>query len=537
MGAGLWIRRTVVRWTALTLSLVSVTFAQGAERGLTRAESEEVFAQNENYAIVVGIDRYENLPALRHARDDAARLTALFREQGYTVFELPNYEASERRILAAIAKAGRLATNEGRHRQGNVVFAFAGHGFRDGRTNYLATGETDPEDLARTALSVSSVREALEASGVRQRVLLIDACRNVPGARSVGDPHQAGFSPDEGAEGVAVLYSTGARQLSFEDPGLGQGVFTHYVAKGLSGEAAGADGLVTFDRLWRYVEGKVKRHVIEAFGEVQVPYVGGERTGEFVLARVESGEVERLDVEPEPTPDVSRLTVRTEPQDAQVGSAELQAGDVQARGWYRGCERGDAANCVDLGYAFKRGENGLGSSDERAVSLFSRGCVRGDERGCSELWPIYQKGEIVPPGLEQSASSYERACEEGNAHACHHTAHNYWNGEGVPVDPERAVSLYERGCEGGKAEACTYLADKYRTGEGGLSADDGRAVSLYERGCEGGDSTGCLYLGLAYEDGKGGVQQDLDRAMSLFERSCDAGSWSGCGELERLNGN
>ena len=104
--------------------------------------------------------------------------------------------------------------------------------------------------------------------------------------RSVG-VRREGFEPDDGAEGVAVLYSTAAQRLSWEDPQLGHGVFTHYLAEGLEGAAADDDGLVTFDGLRRYVSGKVKRHVLERFDDIQVPYIGGERTGEFVLARVE----------------------------------------------------------------------------------------------------------------------------------------------------------------------------------------------------------------------------------------------------------
>ena len=242
-----------------------------------------LFESNENYAVVVGVDRYRYANPLNYAVADATRLAGLLEAQGYEVELIVDYEADPDAIVERLRTVGEIITRDGRERRGNLLFAFSGHGFRQGQENYLATGRTDPERLVETALPMSALKDVLLESGVRQRALFIDACRNDP-SRSRG--HDNGtFTLDEDAEGLAILYSTGAGTLSWEDPDLGQGVFSYFLSEGLSGEAADEAGYVTFDGLYRYVQTAVKNYVLSEFDRKQIPYVGGERTGTFVLGR------------------------------------------------------------------------------------------------------------------------------------------------------------------------------------------------------------------------------------------------------------
>ncbi len=308
------------QWLIWVFAVSLMANAHAMEKGLTREQSQAVFEQNENYAVIVGVDKYDKLASLNYAVADAERLAKFFSAQGYEVELLTDYKASRERILDRIRQVGELATNGGTSAQGNVVFAYSGHGFQDsaGR-NYLTTSASDPARIRDTALSMADLTAALEQSPVRQRVLFIDACRNDP-SRSVPAANRR-FSLDDEAEGLAILYSTRAGTLSWEDNRLGHGVFTHYFVEGLQGEAADtASGIVTFDRLQRYVQSKVKKHVRRRFEKVQIPYIGGERTGEFVLAMGERRSAP-LPNAPEPeltAPQTGRLTVKVEPLDARV---------------------------------------------------------------------------------------------------------------------------------------------------------------------------------------------------------------------------
>ena len=54
--------------------------------------------------------------------------------------------------------------------------------------------------------------------------------------------------------------------------------------RGLEGEAAGPDGLITFGDVTNYVTQEVKAYAFE-HGRAQVPYEFGEATGDFILGR------------------------------------------------------------------------------------------------------------------------------------------------------------------------------------------------------------------------------------------------------------
>ena len=59
--------------------------------------------------------------------------------------------------------------------------------------------------------------------------------------------------------GVALLMSSKSEELSLEDQGLRQGVFTYYVLQGLKGRAdANNDYLITIKELYNYVYAKVR---------------------------------------------------------------------------------------------------------------------------------------------------------------------------------------------------------------------------------------------------------------------------------------
>ena len=296
------------------------TMALAQERGLTRAQSAEIFADKKKYAVIVGVNNYidNTISNLEYAVNDAKCMAEFFEWQGYEVELLVGSEANNDEIKARL-ESFTSESSKAEPIRGSLVFAFSGHGFQHNKKNYLATPGTKRDDLDDTALAIDTVTAILEQTKFRQRVLFIDACRN-DASKSVYDKEQT-FSEDKASEGLAILYSTKANSLSWEDEGLG--VFTRYLLEGLQGKAASDDGLVTFDRLSRYVVDPVKRHVREKFGKEQIPYIGGERTGEFVLAKVNPLRV---------VPDSFKQNY--EPDMVNIGSGSFSMGDLTGDGLY-----------------------------------------------------------------------------------------------------------------------------------------------------------------------------------------------------------
>jgi hypothetical protein len=261
--------------------------AQGREKRVTPVDAAQraTFERERKVgvAILVGIGqypRYSGLGDLRYPTRDADLLETELSTQRYVVTSLKDTEATRGAILNAIRQAGEVIDAE----HGTFVFFFSGHGFAEGNTNFLASYDAASNDLAHSGLDLQAVEKAMIASGVKRRVMYIDACRNEPG-KGAGDGRS--FSRFESSSGTRILFSTKAGRISYEDDELKQGLFTYYLSRGLHGEAARDDGLVSFRDLADYVVDGVERRSLKQ-GHVQVPYEAGESSGDFLLARAAS---------------------------------------------------------------------------------------------------------------------------------------------------------------------------------------------------------------------------------------------------------
>jgi len=192
---------------ALTVSAAALVHAQQSRafRPITVAKKR---------ALLIGNQRYPASPLGNPVRD-AKKLAAALRELGFdevTALEDLTLEEMEQAVLDFRA---RLAGGD------LGVFYYAGHGMQVNRENFLL-----PVDYRRTsasavkydALSASKVRDLLEDSGARLRVMILDACRNNPfkPGRSALD----GLAPmAAGAEGTLIAFATGDDNIA-TDSGL-----------------------------------------------------------------------------------------------------------------------------------------------------------------------------------------------------------------------------------------------------------------------------------------------------------------------------
>lgn len=292
------------------LQICAPLSAQNVETGSALGSQAESNQKEEplKLAVVVGIDKYSpfsGVSPLNYAVADAKLLKDTLEGQGYSVLGLYDGEATVKFIKKAIQEIARLADGHDSHEPASIIFSFSGHGFAVEDENYLVAYDTDRDDVLETGFPLAEVVDQIKSTNISQKVLLIDACRNNPEQRS----SSASFV-DQQAEGVGILFSTRSGDVSYESSVLGNGVFTHFVAKGLSGEALNDSGNVSLYSLKRYVEKKVPEWTIRNLQFVQTPYQAGEYTGEFTLAHnPESADaqtnakfvpVERVD--PEPTP-------------------------------------------------------------------------------------------------------------------------------------------------------------------------------------------------------------------------------------------
>jgi tetratricopeptide (TPR) repeat protein len=261
-------------------------------------EAASYYEYRERWAVLVGISKYAyDAWSLKHAHRDAEKLAELLKQATYGGFD-------EKRILllldeqattAALTKALRSFLKKPA-RQDLVLLHFSCHGAPDpdGLDEvYLVTHDTDPSDIAATALPMREVRYALDYTLKAQRVVILaDTCHSA----ALGNRGRRSATPNaalmnsylkqvgESKEGRAWLLSAEANEVSLEDErwGGGHGLFTHHLIEGLKGDAdRDRRGVVKVGDLFDYVEQRVK----EDSGHKQHPSKGVEGFDrEMVLA-------------------------------------------------------------------------------------------------------------------------------------------------------------------------------------------------------------------------------------------------------------
>jgi len=285
-------------------------------------------ARAENWALLIGIDRYQdgdNINALGGADGDALALAKALTE----VANFPG-DGQHVRVLTSGGDAKflplknrilrELETLRQRVKPGDTVFvSFSGHGVESGGVPYLLPYDADIStgDLIRdTGIAEEKFRDYLRSVPAAAVIVAFDMCRvnaDRSGRSGGGDARltagqvrglnfarPAGGSADSpGAAGathpgiVATFFACAAEQRSYEWREKGRGYFSYYLEQGLRGKAADASGAVSLDGLKRYLSSAVPDAVRrEELGKAQTPtgrIEGSLDAGGVVLARGAKG--------------------------------------------------------------------------------------------------------------------------------------------------------------------------------------------------------------------------------------------------------
>lgn len=227
------------------------------------------------WSVIVGVGRYNHLPSLKYTDDDAYRLFAFLKSpEGGAVADnnirvLIDEDAARENILRTMKRIFLQADEND-----VVMFYFSGHGY-DG--SFLPSDYDGFNNLVKH----QEVIDILSQSKAKHKMVFADACHSGSlnkdnGLAAKGAYHQplkdfySSFEKSSG--GLALLLSSTKDEFSLEDQGLRQGVFSHYLMRGLKGEAnTNADGIIDITELYEFV----KKRVIKYTNGVQTPNLSG----------------------------------------------------------------------------------------------------------------------------------------------------------------------------------------------------------------------------------------------------------------------
>ncbi len=248
----------------------SKIFELGDQVGTAAAAAAVTPAAGGNtYALLIGISKYKKPELdLQFANADATELSKFLQSPrggglpSQNVLTLTDEKATTAAVRSAFNEflKGRAGKND------TIVIMAAGHGTVESpgsKSAYILTYDSDPQDLASTALPMKEVADLFteQLKRVRRVLLFVDVCK----AGTIGTIKSTTVNSDVQQLGdidgdMFGLLASRPKELSEEGPqfGGGHGVFSYFVVRGLDGEADdNKDGIVDASELIKYVSNQV----------------------------------------------------------------------------------------------------------------------------------------------------------------------------------------------------------------------------------------------------------------------------------------
>ena len=237
-----------------------------------------------NWGLIIGIERYNNLPSVDFAERDAS----IMREYFIRVLGVPD----ENMIFLVDSRATKSTMTgylkdylpKNVERDTNLYLYFAGHGFPEVKggvvqDTYLVPYDGNPRFISETGYKIKDFYEDLNKLKIERTFVFLDACFSGGASRSekmLGGTRPALIDPPTillKSDKVISLASTKGGQASNSYPERKHGLFTYFLLGGLKGAAdKDGDGWITMEELFSYVQDNVAK-VSRRKGVEQTPSV------------------------------------------------------------------------------------------------------------------------------------------------------------------------------------------------------------------------------------------------------------------------
>jgi hypothetical protein len=224
------------------------------------------------WAVIIGVGRYQHMQTLKYTDDDAYRMYAFLKSpEGGAIPDqqiavLIDEDATRSKMLRTMKQIFLKADDND-----VVMLYFSGHGLE---------GSFVPSDFNgfNNLVKHTEITEIFKQSKAKHRIVFADAChsgsmlamRSTSKVQDTVDKYYGAFNNIKG--GTALLLSSKSEETSLEDSGLRQGVFSHFLMKGLKGKAdTNNNKIVTIKELYNFVHKEVTDYTMNA----QTPNLSG----------------------------------------------------------------------------------------------------------------------------------------------------------------------------------------------------------------------------------------------------------------------
>ena len=280
-------------WVSVMLCLVLASpLTVAAERGIKLAGNR--------HALVIGNGNYRSSP-LKNPVNDALDMSAALRRLGFSV--TVKTDADQRVMEDAIRQLGRTLT------AGGVgLFYYAGHGIQVQGRNYLIPVGADivkEPDVKYEAVDAGRVLAYMEDAGNNLNIIILDACRDNPFARSFRSGDK-GLARMDAPTGSIVAYATSPGSVAADGSGR-NGLYTAKLLKHMLTPG------ITIERALK----NVRIEVASASNRKQIPWESSSLMGDFYFTSEKKVNT------------ASKSVPKKKPERIQVNNTELNPDTVK----------------------------------------------------------------------------------------------------------------------------------------------------------------------------------------------------------------
>jgi hypothetical protein len=278
-----WGNRSEPKIVKLTIDIKDSSIAEKLEP--LNPSKIRTKSSNNKVALIIGIENYLESPNAKYANLDAKYFFDYARK-GFGVKKqninlLVDEQATFVKTNKALTKWLRSKIKSG---QSDLIIFFAGHGLAssDGKELYLLPQDSDPDLLARTALSRTELFQEIINLNPKSVTMFLDTCYS--GVSRDEQMLLASARPirivaDEQSEipnNFTIFSASKLDQISSGLKEANHGIFSYYLMKGLEGKAdANKDKDITNGELLAYMDQNVAQKASE-LGRQQNPSLAGD---------------------------------------------------------------------------------------------------------------------------------------------------------------------------------------------------------------------------------------------------------------------
>ena len=237
----------------------------------------------EAIALIIGVEHYQNVPSAEFAENDAR----VFYDYAANALGIPTDrikllvgpDARRLDIQKAVRTWLKPLIATGRS---EVFVFFSGHGLasEDGKDLFLLPFDGDSSLLVESSVRRKEIIDTIMSAGAASATLFLDTCysggtRGKDTLTALTRPVMITAKEQTVPPNVTILAAAANDQLSSSLVPAKHGLFSYFLMKGLEGNAAGPDHIITAERLEQYLMDHVPAEAAK-LGRTQTPQLIGD---------------------------------------------------------------------------------------------------------------------------------------------------------------------------------------------------------------------------------------------------------------------